>query len=95
MTEGVLLRQAVSDRTLSQYDVIVLDEVHERHVSTDLLLVRIKKSHTVPTFDGSAFDGCTLAARIFAGVAQRPGTARCAKPSRGAHVCDGQCESLR
>lgn len=40
MTEGVLLRQAVSDRTLSQYDVIVLDEVHERHVSTDLLLVR-------------------------------------------------------
>jgi len=34
MTEGVLLRQAVSDPKLSQYDVIVLDEVHERHVTT-------------------------------------------------------------
>ncbi len=44
MTEGVLLRQAVSDRTLSQYDVIVLDEVHERHVSTDLLLVRVEQN---------------------------------------------------
>jgi HrpA-like RNA helicase len=42
MTEGVLLRQAVGDPQLSQYDVIVLDEVHERHISTDLLLGLLK-----------------------------------------------------
>ena len=42
MTEGVLLRQVMTDPTLSQYDVIILDEVHERHVSTDLLLGLMK-----------------------------------------------------
>ena len=42
MTEGVLLRQAMADPKLSQYDLIILDEVHERHVSTDLLLGLMK-----------------------------------------------------
>lgn len=42
MTEGVLLRQALGDGSLRQYDVVVVDEVHERHVTTDLLLGLLK-----------------------------------------------------
>ncbi|XP_062517245.1 probable ATP-dependent RNA helicase DHX34 [Corticium candelabrum] len=38
LTEGLLLRQLSSDVNLSGYDVIVVDEVHERHIHTDFLL---------------------------------------------------------
>ncbi|PIK34095.1 putative ATP-dependent RNA helicase DHX34 [Apostichopus japonicus] len=38
LTEGLLLRQIQSDPHLSQYNVIVLDEVHERHLQGDFLL---------------------------------------------------------
>lgn len=42
LTEGVLLRQMQGDPMLSQYDIIVVDEVHERHVFTDFLLGILK-----------------------------------------------------
>lgn len=32
LTEGLLLRQYAADNMLSMYDVIVVDEVHERHM---------------------------------------------------------------
>lgn len=32
LTEGLLLRQYAMDNMLSMYDVIVVDEVHERHM---------------------------------------------------------------
>lgn len=38
ITEGLLLRQLSTEAALSQYDVIVLDEVHERHLHGDFLL---------------------------------------------------------
>uniref|UniRef100_A0A0C9QE91 Dhx34 protein n=1 Tax=Fopius arisanus TaxID=64838 RepID=A0A0C9QE91_9HYME len=38
ITEGLLLRQVSSETGLSQYDVVVLDEVHERHLYGDFLL---------------------------------------------------------
>lgn len=42
LTEGVLLRQIQTDPNLSQYNIIVVDEVHERHVFTDFLLGILK-----------------------------------------------------
>lgn len=38
MTEGLLLRQLSTEAALAQFDVIVLDEVHERHLHGDFLL---------------------------------------------------------
>ncbi|KAK0083179.1 hypothetical protein PV325_009214 [Microctonus aethiopoides] len=38
ITEGLLLRQVSGETGLAQYDVIVLDEVHERHLHGDFLL---------------------------------------------------------
>ncbi|XP_018520968.1 LOW QUALITY PROTEIN: probable ATP-dependent RNA helicase DHX34 [Lates calcarifer] len=38
LTEGLLLRQIQQDGTLSQYQVVIVDEVHERHLHCDFLL---------------------------------------------------------
>ncbi|THD24726.1 ATP dependent RNA helicase DHX34 [Fasciola hepatica] len=42
ITEGLLLRQMQLDPFLKEYDVLVLDEVHERHWQTDCLLGLVK-----------------------------------------------------
>nr|CCC90132.1 putative ATP-dependent RNA helicase [Trypanosoma congolense IL3000] len=38
MTDGMLLREAFSDRDLSRFAAVVVDEAHERTVDTDVLL---------------------------------------------------------
>ena len=43
VTEGVLLRRLLADPMLSGVDVLVLDEFHERHVETDLLLALVAR----------------------------------------------------
>ena len=43
VTDGMLLREAITDPLLKKYDVIILDEVHERTLSTDVILGMIKE----------------------------------------------------
>jgi ATP-dependent RNA helicase DHX8/PRP22 len=38
MTDGILLRECLSDQNLDKYSVIILDEAHERTADTDILM---------------------------------------------------------
>ena len=42
VTEGILLRESLSDSLLSKYSIVILDEAHERTLNFDILLGLLK-----------------------------------------------------
>ncbi len=43
MTDGILLAETHSDRNLSRYDTLIIDEAHERSLNIDFLLGYVKR----------------------------------------------------
>lgn len=43
MTDGILLRELQTDRLLSRYNVVIIDEVHERSLNIDFLIGYMKR----------------------------------------------------
>lgn len=43
MTDGMLIRELINDKELERYSVVILDEVHERSLNTDILLGILKQ----------------------------------------------------
>ena len=51
VTDSLLIRETLHDPLLSNYSVVIVDEAHERHLQTDVLLGLLKKILRQRLFD--------------------------------------------
>ncbi len=66
MTEGILVKEMMSDPLLTNYSVIIVDEAHERTLYTDILLALLKKIIRKRTALRVIFSSATLMASLIA-----------------------------
>ena len=74
MTEGILVREMMADPLLTNYSVIMLDEVHERTINTDIVMGLMRKILKVGDSGGiylSGFDLLSLTLLDFTGCRRR------------------------
>ena len=54
MTDGILLRESLRESDLDNYSAIIMDEAHERSLSTDVLFGLLREVSTEMSFILSA-----------------------------------------
>lgn len=66
MTDGILLQELKTDRLLSKYSVIIVDEAHERSLNIDFILGLLKKILLLRKNFKVIISSATINAEIFA-----------------------------
>ncbi|KAJ3073573.1 DEAH (Asp-Glu-Ala-His) box polypeptide 34 [Podochytrium sp. JEL0797] len=72
LTEGLLLRQFAQDPQLQSYNLIIVDEVHERHVTGDFLLGVLKRILETRSDLRVVLMSATINAELFANYFNAP-----------------------